>query len=73
MFMKSLLMDLLPLQGNMCVHDLARAGAIQELKDAVAAGKADLAAVDSQGNSVLMTALLAQQWDAATGKYTRIP
>lgn len=51
----------------MCVHDLAKNGAIQELRDAVAAGKVDLSKLDAQGNSALMTALIAQQWDTASG------
>lgn len=51
----------------MCVHDLAKSGDIQGLRDAVAAGKVDLSVVDDGGNTPLMTALVAHQWDAASG------
>lgn len=48
------------------MHDLAREGAVEGLKDAVAAGKV-LSTTDGMGNTALMAALMAQQWDAAKG------
>ena len=51
----------------MCVHDLAKNGKVEELKDAVSAGTFVLSTTDDLGNSALMAALTAQQWDAAKG------
>ena len=44
------------------MHDLAREGAVEGLKDAVAAGNV-LSTTDGMGNTALMAAIMAQQWD----------